>query len=187
MKRLLPFLLVATTLPAQVVFAEEQPKFDGSPFSSFSYEGKRLIEPRIESVDTNGVKVTDKEGENSVVVPLDRALKHPELRMRAKDAIKACQQTSATGITVNTKDVTVNAENVTVQQSANTNGPTCNKSSVLNQPLTKTERAQMIQNVVWAKLARNQSQARKLNDTELRALNEKALPIIAIQQLKSAL
>ncbi len=62
--------------------------FDRSVMPSFTFDGKRYIEATITSVDSEGVKVVDKAGA-SVVVPLDRAAKIPELRMRARDAIAA--------------------------------------------------------------------------------------------------
>jgi hypothetical protein len=65
--------------------------FDRSPMTSFTYEGRRYIEAVIASVDAEGVKVVDKAGA-SVVVPLERAAKIPELRMRARDAIAALSQ-----------------------------------------------------------------------------------------------
>lgn len=63
-------------------------RFDTSPMNSFSYEGTRLIEARITSVGSDGVTVTGKDGK-SVVINLDRAEKIPDLRIRARDAIKA--------------------------------------------------------------------------------------------------
>lgn len=73
--------------------AEEVPPkqavaFDDSPMRSFSYDGKRLNEARVVDVGAEGVVVTSKDS-ISVIVPLDRAIKMPDLRMRAKDAMEA--------------------------------------------------------------------------------------------------
>lgn len=62
--------------------------FDDSPMRSFSYDGKRLNEARVVDVGAEGVVVTS-EDSISVTVPLDRAIKMPDLRMRAKDAMEA--------------------------------------------------------------------------------------------------
>ncbi len=64
------------------------PIFDSSPMSSFSFGGKRLAEPRIVSVDVSGVKVVDKNNRETIIVPLERAVKIPELRIRAKDTME---------------------------------------------------------------------------------------------------
>lgn len=73
--------------------AEEVPQkqavaFDDSPMRSFSYDGKRLNEARVVDVGTEGVVVTSKDS-ISVIVPLNRAIKMPDLRMKAKDAMEA--------------------------------------------------------------------------------------------------
>jgi len=62
--------------------------YDSSPINSFDYQGTRLIEARITDVSPEGVTVTGKDGK-SVVVDLDLALKLPELRIRARNAIQA--------------------------------------------------------------------------------------------------
>lgn len=62
--------------------------YDSSPINSFDYQGTRLIEARITDVSPEGVTVTGKEGK-SVVVDLELALKMPELRIRARNAIQA--------------------------------------------------------------------------------------------------
>jgi hypothetical protein len=84
----LRLIALAAFFQLSTAFGEESTNFDGSPFTSFSYEGQRLIEPRITSVDAEGVSLTDKEGRISITVPLDRARKQPELRMRARDAME---------------------------------------------------------------------------------------------------
>lgn len=61
--------------------------FDDSPMRSFSYDGKRLNEARVVDVGAEGVVVTSADS-ISVIVPLDRAIKMPDLRMRAKDAME---------------------------------------------------------------------------------------------------
>ena len=187
-----PPLIAAALLSAGSLFGKESPGFDGSPFSSFSYEGKRLVEPRITSVDTDGVIVTDKDDKNSITVPLDRALKQPELRMRAKNAIEAAAKScggsgKAPEVTVNADKVTVKAKEVNVQTSAESatsnSGSKCGDKKVM----TKSERGQMRQNVVWAGLVKNSSRARDLSDEELIALNEKALPILELQRIRGLL
>ena len=62
--------------------------FDDSPMRSFSYDGKRLNEARVVGVGAEGVVVTSKDS-ISVIVPLNRAIKMPDLRMKAKDAMEA--------------------------------------------------------------------------------------------------
>lgn len=62
--------------------------FDESPMRSFSYDGKRLNEARVVGVGAEGVVVTSKDS-ISVIVPLNRAIKMPDLRMKAKDAMEA--------------------------------------------------------------------------------------------------
>jgi hypothetical protein len=62
--------------------------FDDRAFTSFSYDGKRLIEPRVVDVGPEGVVVTSKDS-TSVIVPLERAIKMPDLRMKARDAMEA--------------------------------------------------------------------------------------------------
>jgi hypothetical protein len=62
--------------------------FDDSPMRSFSYDGKRLNEARVVDVGAEGVVVTSKDS-ISVIVPLNRAIKMPDLRMKAKDAMEA--------------------------------------------------------------------------------------------------
>lgn len=62
--------------------------YDTSPINSFDYQGTRLIEARITDVSPSGVTVTGKDGK-SVVVELELALKMPELRIRARNAIQA--------------------------------------------------------------------------------------------------
>lgn len=64
------------------------PPFDSSPMASFAYDGTRFIEARITGITPAGVTVTGKDG-RTAVVELDKAIKIPELRMRAKDAIQA--------------------------------------------------------------------------------------------------
>jgi hypothetical protein len=64
------------------------PSFDGSPMASFSYDGKRLIEASIIEITKQSVRLADKYNV-SVDVPLDRAVKMPDLRMKAKDAMEA--------------------------------------------------------------------------------------------------
>jgi hypothetical protein len=67
---------------------KEKVAFDERPLSSFSYDGKRLIEARVVDVGPEGVVVTSKDS-TSVIVPLERAIRMPDLRMRAKDAMEA--------------------------------------------------------------------------------------------------
>jgi hypothetical protein len=67
---------------------KEKAAFDDRVFSSFSYDGKRLVEARVVDVGPEGVVVTSKDS-TSVIVPLDRAIKMPDLRMKAKDAMEA--------------------------------------------------------------------------------------------------
>ncbi len=67
---------------------KEKVAFDERAFRSFSYDGKRLIEPRVVDVGPEGVVVTSKDS-TSVIVPLERAITMPDLRMKAKDAIEA--------------------------------------------------------------------------------------------------
>jgi hypothetical protein len=67
---------------------KEKVSFDEGAFSSFSYDGKRLVEPRVVDVGPEGVVVTSKDS-ISVIVPLDKAIKMPDLRMRAKAAMEA--------------------------------------------------------------------------------------------------
>jgi hypothetical protein len=55
---------------------------------SFSYDGKRLIEATIIEITPDKVRLIDKH-DVSVEVPLDRAIKMPDLRMKAKDAMEA--------------------------------------------------------------------------------------------------
>lgn len=62
--------------------------YDSSPINSFDYQGTRLIEARITDISPLGVTVTGKDGK-SVVVDLELALKMPELRIRARNAIQA--------------------------------------------------------------------------------------------------
>jgi len=64
------------------------PPFDPSPIKSFSYDGKRLIEARITEITRTVVRVEGKHSD-SVNVPLARAIKMPELKMRAKDAMES--------------------------------------------------------------------------------------------------
>jgi len=64
------------------------PAFDKSPITSFSYDGKRLIEARIIEISADSVRLADKH-DVAVVVPLERAVKMPDLRMKAKDAMEA--------------------------------------------------------------------------------------------------
>jgi len=66
--------------------------FDDSPMRSFSYDSKRLNEARVVDVGAEGVVVAS-EDSISVTVPLDRAIKMPDLRMRAKDAMEAALST----------------------------------------------------------------------------------------------
>ncbi len=77
--------LDALKTPEVVVSA---PPFDSSPMASFACDGTRFIEARITEVSRAGVTVVGKDG-RTVVVELDKALKLPELRIRAKDAIQA--------------------------------------------------------------------------------------------------
>ena len=183
-----PLIALLSFFALNAVFGEEAPKFDGSSFSSLTYEGKRLVEPRITSVDKNGVTLTDKMDKDSVTVPLDRALKQPEIRTRAKEAIeeaiKTCGDSTASPVTVNADQVTVNAKEVNVQTQGKDPSNTSTAQAGNEEPLSKSERAQMVQGVVWAKLVRTQSKARDLNDQELRDLYEKALPIIQLQSLQ---
>ena len=77
----------------------EQPKlpaFDDSPLASFSYDGKRLVEARIVEITPNIVKLSDKNG-LSLQVPTERAVKMPDLRMKAKAALEAAQAANAEG------------------------------------------------------------------------------------------
>jgi hypothetical protein len=62
--------------------------FDTKPMVSFSYQGQRLIEASVKSVDASGVTVRSKDG-ISVVVPIAEAKKIPDLRMRARAAMEA--------------------------------------------------------------------------------------------------
>jgi len=64
------------------------PAFDDSPMTSFSFDGTRLAEARITEITTAFVRVADKSGA-SIEVPLERAVKMADLRMRAKDAMDA--------------------------------------------------------------------------------------------------
>jgi hypothetical protein len=68
--------------------ANALPDFDKSPMTSFSYDGKRLIEARVVEVNAESVRIADKYGV-AVEVPLDRASKMPDLQMMAKDAMEA--------------------------------------------------------------------------------------------------
>ncbi len=68
--------------------AVRPPVFDDSPMQSFSYDGKRLIEATIIEITPDKVRLIDKH-DVSVEVPLDRAIKMPDLRMKAKDAMEA--------------------------------------------------------------------------------------------------
>lgn len=68
--------------------ANALPDFDKSPMTSFSYDGKRLIEARIVEVNAESVRLADKHGV-AIEVPIDRASKMPDLQMRAKDAMEA--------------------------------------------------------------------------------------------------
>lgn len=77
----------------------EQPKlpaFDRSPLASFSYDGKRLIEARIVEITPSTVKLSDKNG-LSLQVPIERAVKMPDLRIRAKAALEAAQAANSEG------------------------------------------------------------------------------------------
>jgi hypothetical protein len=77
----------------------EQPKlpaYDDSPLASFSYDGKRLVEARIVEITPNIVKLSDKNG-LSLQVPTERAVKMPDLRMKAKAALEAAQAANAEG------------------------------------------------------------------------------------------
>jgi len=66
--------------------------FDSSPMiTSFFYKGIQLIEARIMSVNRAGVTVVDKFG-RQVVVPLERAIKMPELRMKAAQAMQEASE-----------------------------------------------------------------------------------------------
>ncbi|MBE2179364.1 MAG: hypothetical protein IAE97_02735 [Chthoniobacterales bacterium] len=77
--------LDALKAPKVVVAA---PPFDSSPMASFAYDGTRFIEARITEISPAGVTVAGKDG-RTVVVELDKAIKIPELRIRARDAIQA--------------------------------------------------------------------------------------------------
>jgi hypothetical protein len=67
---------------------EKKVAFDEKPMTSFSYDGKRLAEARIVDVGREGVVLTDKDAV-SVIVPLEKAVKMPDLRMKAKEAMEA--------------------------------------------------------------------------------------------------
>jgi hypothetical protein len=67
---------------------QAQPAYDDSPMTSFSYGGARIAEARIVSITPDTVRLTGKD-ETSIDVPLERAVKMPDLRMRAKDAMEA--------------------------------------------------------------------------------------------------
>jgi hypothetical protein len=79
----------ATEEPTASGKSEDAPvvAFDDKPMSNFSYDGARLIEARITGVGSSGVTVVDKHN-TSVTVPLEQAVKMPDLRMRAKAAIE---------------------------------------------------------------------------------------------------
>lgn len=80
--------LLARQPPPQNPQTPAEISFDASPMTSFSYDGTRLIEARITSVSPAGVTITGKDGK-SVVLDLEKALKFPDLRIRARDAIQA--------------------------------------------------------------------------------------------------
>jgi hypothetical protein len=74
----------------------EQPKlpaFDDSPMASFSHDGQRLIEARIVEITPIIVKLSDKNG-LSLQVPIEKAVKMPDLRMKAKAAMEAALATN---------------------------------------------------------------------------------------------
>jgi hypothetical protein len=153
------------------LLAQEAVEFDRSPFASFSYDGVRLVEPRITSIAKSGVVVTEKNNKNSVVVPLDDALKHPELRMRAKNAIEACIAESSDEANSQRSDAPVDSAIKTTEP----------------RKLRKTERSQMEQAVWGAGLVSHRYDARKLSDEELRELHIKAQPILEVKGLRREL
>jgi hypothetical protein len=80
------------TSMSQVSAPLKKVAFDEKPMTSFSYDGKRLAEARVIDVSRDGVVLTDKDAV-SVIVPLEKAVKMPELRMRAKEAMEAALAT----------------------------------------------------------------------------------------------
>jgi len=68
--------------------------FDEKPMMSFSYDGRRLIEARIVDVGPDGVVLTSKDSA-SVTVPLERAVKMPDLQMMAREAMEAALSVGA--------------------------------------------------------------------------------------------